>query len=172
MRENRKFISLLVFLLCFSCLKAETAGYAGQAQMLQPKDLFRNFPEIRWGMSFHEAKKVIEKTGRHPVGLRDTETELVWDGTFNEMNGRSTVLFKEGKGAYEIAVIVYAMEKRQAVFEQWTKKITDKHGVAKAVEDNSIATSRVWKLPNGFAIELRLLKDDNSPVVDLHWVKQ
>lgn len=35
--------------------------------MLEPSDLFRDFPKIKWGMSFQAAKKAIEKTGARPV---------------------------------------------------------------------------------------------------------
>lgn len=104
--------------------------------------------------------------------MRDAQTELAWDGTFNGLNGRGTVLFKEGAGVYEIAVVVHAMEKRKEVFAQWTRKIIAKHGAAKEEEDNSIHTSKLWRLKNGFVIELRLIKDVDSPVVDIHWVKE
>lgn len=180
-----KFIICLLFLVCLSipvqaaaalsCQSPVAGGAtktpAAEGRMIEPSDLFRDFPEIGWGMSFREVKQAIEKTGAHPVGFKNYETELAWDGTFNGMSGRGTVLFKEGGGVYEVAVIVYAMDKRKEVYEQLMKKIIERHGAANDGEDTSIATSKVWRLKNGFAIELRLLKDDNSPVIDVHWVK-
>lgn len=186
MRGWRMIIIFLVFLVCLSLPVQLTAALSSQApvaggptkppaaegRMIEPSDLFRDFPGIGWAMSFREIKQAIEKTGADPVGFKNYETELAWDGTFNGMSGRGTVLFREdGGGVYEIAVIVYAMGKRKEVFEQVLKKIVEKHGAANDGEDTSIATSKVWRLKNGFTIEVRLLKDVNSPVVDVHWVK-
>jgi hypothetical protein len=89
---------------------------------------------------------------------------------FNDLNGLGTALFKEGVGVYEIAVIVYAMDKQQVLFASWQKELTARHGAPKEDDDN-IATSDVWKFKDGFVIELRLIKDKNSPVVDIHWLK-
>lgn len=145
------------------------SSYPSQDQMLQPSDLFSDFPDIKWTMSLPEVKKAIEKKGGHP-GLDRSETELAWDGKFDGMNGRATILFKPDTGLYEIAVIVYAMEKK-AVFEHWQEKLAEKHGPATEQSDTSVDTSNVWKLKNGLIIELRQLKDIDSPVVDIHWVK-
>ena len=60
----------------------------------------------------------------------------------------------------------------RAVFETWLQKLTERHGAAKETSDNSIYISHVWRLKNGFVIELRSLKDTESPVVDIHWVKE
>jgi hypothetical protein len=185
MRFKRTFIIFLVFPVCLSltiqvpaALHGQVSGAGSSAKsraaedrMLQPSDIFQDFPEIGWEMSFQDVKKAVEKTGAHPVGFKNSETELAWDSTFNDMKGRGTVLFREGGGVYEIAVIVYAMEKRKEVFEQMMKKVIERHGAAHEEADTSIDTSKVWRLKNGFVIELRLLKDDNSPVVDIHWVK-
>jgi hypothetical protein len=186
MKVNGKFICSLVLLICFSsAVRVATAvgsrasvvvmlttSSVGEDRMLEPSDIFRDFPEIRLGMSFQDAKKAIEKTGAHPVGFRKAQTELAWDGTFGGMSGRGTVLFKEGSGAYEIAVIVHALDKRKEVFGRWLKIIVERHGAAKEEQDTSIDTSKVWRLKNGVALELRLIKDDDSPVVDIHWVKE
>jgi hypothetical protein len=183
---NLKSIFSLVFLTCLlSDAGAATAPASrapgvsvsngssdGGDQMIQPSDVFKDFPELRWGMSFEDAGKAIEKTGAHPVGRRGAKTELAWDGTFDGMSGRATVLFKEGSGAYEIAVIVHAFDKRKEVFERWVKLIVERHGAAKEAQDNSIDASRVWRLKDGVALELRLIKDDDSPVIDIHWVKE
>ena len=67
---------------------------------------------------------------------------------------------------------VYAYEKQKEVFEAWLKRLVEKHGAAKETSDNSISLSHVWRLKNGFVIELRSLKDSNSPIVDIHWVKE
>lgn len=139
--------------------------------MLEPSDLFTDFPEVRLGMSFPGAKKALEKSGAHPVAFRNVETELAWEGTFDDMNGRGTILFKADTEAYELGVVVYAMDKRGEVFEQWLKTISERHGAPTGEEDNSPASSKLWKLKNRVAIELRLLKDEDSPVVDIHWAK-
>lgn len=187
MRVDRRLISILAFLSCVSFAVHAPAALGGRAsgavaqtrtsaddedRMLQPSDVFQNFPELKWGMSFADAKKAIEKTGARPVrASKDDETQLVWVGTFNGMEGRARVYFGEGAGAVDVVVGVYAYDKRKDVFEAWLKKLTDRHGAATEESDNSITISKVWRLKNGFVIELRLLKDDNSPVVDIHWVK-
>jgi hypothetical protein len=123
-------------------------------------------------MGFQDVKRAIEKTGARPVrATKDDETQLVWTNTFNGMEGRARVFFKEGAGAIDVVVGVYAYDKQKEVFEAWLKKLVEKHGASKEISDNSISLSHVWRLKNGFVIELRSLKDTNSPVVDIHWVK-
>lgn len=186
MRGSLKFIGLVVFLICSSSSAAEGGAFGARAsgavtadappadagEAFGPSDLFDDFPQISWGMSFEEAKRALEKAGARPGGFGRSRRELAWDGTFAGLSGRATVLFKEGAGAYEVAVIVHAMEKRREVFEQWAKKITERLGAAKEGEDNSIDTSKLWRLKGGVVLELRLIKDDDSPVVDIHWVKE
>lgn len=182
---TRKFISLLI-LLCLSIASAwanafnsrefsayaSTGSLADDVQMIEPSDIFRNFPELTWGMSFKDAKKAIEKTGVTPVGFKGYETELAWDAEFNGMRGRGGIHFKEGAGLSDIVVGVYAFEKQKDVFEAWQKKIAERHGASKEVSDTEVSISHVWRLKNKFVIELRSLKDVNSPVVDVHWVKE
>lgn len=185
MRLNRKVITLILLLVC-SCparpaaapgVRASGAsGASGQAgdevKMLGPSDLFSDFPALEWGMSIEEARAAVEKAGAHPLVSRSDEGQLTWDGKFGGMDGRATVIFKKGTGIYEIAVIAYAYDKRQEVFERFLRKLVDRHGEAKETSDTSTDTSKVWRLKNGFAIELRLIKDDDSPVIDVHWVKE
>jgi hypothetical protein len=182
MRAGRKVFNFLALMICFS-INVQAAVLAGRAPslcvpgglpfdeepVLQPSELFRVFPKIEWGMSFEDARKAIEKSGAHPVrAFKDAETELVWIGKFNGMEGRGAVHFKEGAGLDEILVGVYAFDKQKELFAEWLKKLTAKHGPAKEELDNEILVSKVWRLKNGFVIELRLLKDVNSPVVDIH----
>lgn len=148
---------------------AKQAG--AEAKMIEPSDIFPNFPALEWGMSVQEVSDAVKKTGANPLVSRSDKNQLTWDGKFGDMDGRATVLFKDGSGIYEIAVIVHAFDKRREVFEQWSRKISDRHGDSKEVSDTSIDTSKVWRLKDGFAIELRLIKDDDSPVIDVHWVK-
>lgn len=172
----------LVFIISFACafqvanvLAVQSVGTLtfDEKPMLQPSDLFKDFPEIKWGMSFQDVRRAIEKTGARPVqASRDDERELVWLNTFNGMSGRARVYFREGAGAFDVVVGVYAYDKQKAVFEAWLKKLTEKHGAAKEISDNSIYLSHVWRLKNGFVIELRSLKDADSPVVDIHWVRE
>jgi hypothetical protein len=174
----------LVFIVCFACVfqaadasaiqSSQSSGrqVGGDEPMLQPSDLFKDFPEIKWGMGFQDVKRAIEKTGARPVrATKDDETQLVWTGTFNSLEGRARVYFEKEAGAIDVVVGVYAYDKQKEVFETWLKKLTEKHGAAKETSDNSISVSHVWRLKNGFVIELRSLKDVNSPVVDIHWVK-
>jgi hypothetical protein len=182
MRACQKLNRYVVFIVCLSFifqagkeLRAQSSGAPTgdpAATMLQPSDLFKDFPDIKWGMSFQEVKRAIEKTGARPVrASKDDERELVWLSTFNGFDGRARVYFKEGAGAIDVVVGVYAYDKQKEVFEAWLKKLNEKHGAAQETTDNSIYISHVWRLKNGFVIELRSLKDVNSPVVDIHWVK-
>jgi hypothetical protein len=182
MRRYQKFIRGLVFIVCFASafqmadalvVSASGASIADEEPMLQPADLFKDFPHIKWGMSFPDVKRAIENTGAHPVrASKDDERELVWLSTFNGMDGRARVYFKKGAGAIDVVVGVYAYDKQREVFETWLKKLKEKHGAATETTDNSIYLSHVWRLKNGFVIELRSLKDTDSPVVDIHWVKE
>ena len=185
MRVKQKISILIVILVCCSCNSNAMAVVAGQkvsaggeaktsgeeVRMIQPSEVFRDFPDIKWEMSFQDVKKAIEKAGANPVSLSGSKTEIAWDGTFNGIAGRGTVLFREDGSMFEIAVITYALEKRKDVYEAFLKKLEERHGATKETSDDSVATSNVWRLKNGFAIEVRVLKDENSPVVDIHWVK-
>lgn len=181
----QRFMRCLVFIVCFACtfqaaqavtvrgVQPSGALIVDEEPMLQPSDLFKDFPDIKWGMSFQDVKRAIEKTGARPVrASKDDETQLVWVNTFNGMEGRARVYFKEGAGAIDVVVGVYAYDKQKEVFEAWLKKLIEKHGAAKETLDSSISISHVWRLKNGFVIELRSLKDTDSPVVDIHWVKE
>lgn len=185
MPVTRKFNGLLILLCVFvagtgataftgheSGTDVSTAPRSGDEQMIQPSDIFEKFPELKWGMSFKDAKKAIEKTGVTPVGFKGQETELAWDAEFNGMRGRGGVHFGEGTGLSDIVVGVYAFEKQKEVFEAWQKKIAERHGASKEVSDTEVSISHVWRLKNKFVIELRSLKDEGSPVVDVHWVKE
>jgi hypothetical protein len=185
MRIGTKLIIFLILLAYYSFIAnganvtngdgtlklAQETHLFDDSQMLQPADLFQDFPEINWDMSWAETYMAIEKMGFNPIAFKKTQTELAWNGKFGGMDGRGTVLFKENGRMYEIAVIIYALDKRKEMFEQLKMKIEKKHGAAKEGQDTSIATSKVWKLKNGYIIELRLIKDDDSPVIDIHWVK-
>lgn len=185
MRFKRNFVIVIMLSVC-SCVTWPTSTLSDQAsdvsstvrtegdevEMLQPSDLFPDFPQLRWGMNLQEAKEAIEKAGAHPLVSKSDKNQLTWDGKFGGMDGRATLLFKKEYGIYEIAVLVYALDKRQEVFAQMSRKIGEKHGDAKEASDTSIDTSQLWRLKNGFVIELRLIKDVDSPVVDVHWVKE
>jgi hypothetical protein len=182
---TRKFIIFTILLCVFvagtwanasngaeSGASGSTTVASDDGQMIQPSDIFQNFPELKWGMSFKDAKKAIEKTGVSPVGFKGYETELAWDAEFNGMRGRGGIHFREGAGLSDIVVGVYAFEKQKDVFEAWLKKIVERHGASKEVSDTEVSISHVWRLKNKFVIELRSLKDTDSPVVDVHWVKE
>lgn len=178
MRNDRP--TAVGFLLCLLCL----AGAAGadaqtqpapapkpEAEMLRPTDFVREFPALAWGMSFQEARKAIEQTGARPVGLKGSERELAWDATFGGMRGRGAAFFREGAGLSQIAIGLYAFDKRAALFDAWLKKLTERHGEPAETHDDEFTLIKVWRLRNGFAIQLRTLKDEHSPVVEVAWVK-
>lgn len=171
-------IAAILFLIAATSIEQRAAEQnfcddliGNKTPMIEPADLFRDFPAVKFGMSFADAKKILNEKNLRPVGFRDSQAELAWDGKFNQMSGRGTVLFKEGGGIYEIAVGIYAMEKRRQVFESLKRKIIARHGATKEIVDETDGISYVWRLKNGFIIELRQLKDINNPVVDVHWVK-
>jgi hypothetical protein len=145
------------------------------AVKIWPKDFFPDFPKVTFGMSFADAKALLEKMGIQPGLLRGNENELAWDGKFAGLSGRATMFFKPATGAWEIAVIAYDLdkpqEKQKETYAKWLKKIEAKHGAATEKDDSSFAISNVWKFKDGIGIELRMPKDIESPVVDIHWVK-
>jgi hypothetical protein len=102
--------------------------------MIQPSDLFPDFPAIRFGMSYQDVKKAVESKGAHAGG---NQNELAWDGKFGDFNGRGTVHFKE-RLAVQISVVTYAMEKRTELFEQWSKKFTERHGAAEDTDTSDV----------------------------------
>ena len=162
----RRFLPLLLLMIGLSMFPVASRA----EESIQPSDFFNNFPALKFGMSFADAKKAVAATGAVPMGSEQKGTELTWDGKFSDMNGRATLLFKEGVGLWEIAVVVTAMDKRHEVFETWTKKITDKVGTPAHAESMDHIENK-WDLKDMVELELRLIKDDESPVVDIHWVK-
>jgi hypothetical protein len=179
MTINRSLAGFLLLLVCFSFdALAQTPGAGGpakptaaEAEMVRPSDFVRDFPDLKWGASVQETKQAIEKTGAKPVGLKNSERELAWDATLDGMRGRGAVFFREGAGLSQIAIGVYAFGKRAELFDAWLKKLTERHGAAQEERDDEFALIKVWRLKNGFALQLRTLKDAHSPVVELTWVK-
>lgn len=145
---------------------------SGEVKMLEPSDFFRDFPAVSWGMSFDDARRAIEQAGARPVRAHKADvSELVWTAKFEGMDGRARVHFGERGSLYDVAVGVYAFGRRGEVFDAWLRRLTERHGKPSEESDNEVSTSKVWRLRNGFVVELRSLKDPNSPVVDIHWVK-
>ena len=180
----RRTLAVPVMLLVCACaarpaaVVGQTTGAGGAArpagggvEMIRPAELFADFPGVRLGMSLREARAAVEKAGARTVVSKDG-TQMTWDGKFGGMDGRATVLFRKGSGVWEMAVLVYAFDRRQELFAQMSRRIGDRHGDAKEVSDTSADTSKVWRLKGGVVIELRLVKDDDSPVIDVHWVKE
>lgn len=165
----------LGFLLLLACFPfhaaAAPAQTPGAAEMVRPTDFVRDFPAVAWGMSFEQAKQAVEKTGARPAGPKDSENGLAWEATFEGMRGRGAVSLKEGAGVGRISVGVYAFGKRAEVYGAWLKKLTERHGAAAEERDDEFANMKVWRLKNGFAIQLRTLKNEHSPLVEIAWVK-
>lgn len=179
MRAECKLAVLLACLACYSSVAAaaQNSGPPSPAkttagEMVQPADFVKDFPALKWGMSFADAKKAVEQTGARAARFKNSEDELAWDATFNGLRGRGALFFREGSGLGQIAIGVYAFEQRAALFDAWLKKITDRHGEPTENHDDESALIKLWRLKNGFAIQLRTLKDANSPVVELTWVKE
>jgi hypothetical protein len=168
MIKNTFFVFAVLTALALSTLAQTKAPSTG---MLLPADFFPGFPKVEMGMKFAAVKAAIEKTRTTPGGFRKDKAELVWDGTFDGVLGRGTVLLKPRTGVWEIAVVLWAMDDRAAIYDRYLKKIKARHGKPSEIHDDEIAVSNVWRLKNGMAIELRSPKDINSPVVDIHWVK-
>lgn len=139
-------------------------------EMIQPTDLFADFPEIKWEMGFAEAKSAIDKKSKYPAA-RQAESALVWEGPFDGVDGRGTIVFDENKCISQIGAIIYAMDKRTSIFEQLQKKISEKHGAPTSSEETSVDISNLWRMKSGYVIELRSIKDEESLVIDIHWVK-
>lgn len=169
----RSFI-LSFLILCGFFILQTSSGLASEVnrfdekRSIQPSDFFPDFPDLKFGMSFVEAKKALEKAGIRAVA--PVKSQLVWDGTFNQMAGRGTLVFDDDQRLFQISAVISAMEKRKEVFEDWSKRIVEKHGKPTEL-DNEDVTSRLWKLNDGVMLELKLVKDDNSPVLDIRWVK-
>lgn len=183
MKVKRIFISFVVLMVCFAFSVEATmaqgeAGAVGamkasadEDKMVEPSDLMTGFLDVGWGMSYQDAKKVIEKSGNRPLGFKGIETELAWNGKFNDMEGRATLIFKEGAGISQMAVLVNALDKQKDVFEAWRKKLVEKHGAGEE-ENTGYAVEMLWRLKNGFVIQLRSMKESQSGVVVAHWVKE
>jgi hypothetical protein len=152
---------------CFLLLAITSQAHAND--VIQPADFFPDFPKLKFGMSVAETRKAVEATGARAAS--PVNTQVVWEAVFDKMTGRATAVFTEEKGLFQIAVVVYAMEKRNEVFEQWSRRIIEKHGKVTSESITEDVTSRLWDI-DGVLLELRLIKDVNSPVIDIRWVKE
>jgi hypothetical protein len=150
---------------------SSTVSAIPEERMIEPSDLFKDFPGIKLGMSFEDAKKAIERKDIQPTGFKNEKTELVWDDNYNGIMGSGQLRFKNDE-VHEITVVIYAMNKRNAIFKTFQQKITARHGVSKAVEDTPELTSNVWRLKDGVAIGLQVNKEANYPTIYIHWVKE
>ncbi len=138
-------------------------------ETIQPADFFPDFPKLKFGMKSAEAKKAVEATGVRAAS--PVSTQVVWNGVFDKIDGRATLIFNDDGALFQIAVVVYAMEKRAEVFEAWSRRIVEKHGKVTSESVTEDVTSRLWNI-DGVLLELRLIKDVNSPVIDIRWVKE
>lgn len=166
MRFYRDFIVFFVFPTFFFLVIPPVAA---QNRMTEPTDFFQNFPEIKWGMSAEKAKQAIEKTGKRAA--RPVETQLIWLGTFDGMDGRGIFVFSKDNTLEAVIVQLYYSGKGKQMYESWLKKLTDKHGATKEEVLSDDVTSRRWNFKNGFFAELRLVKGEgeNYYMADIHW---
>lgn len=158
------------FYIVILCVLFTLNTTAQNNRPLLPADFFPGFPKVAMGMQHGPAKAAIEKTRSGEYGFRASKTEMVWNGTFDGVSGRATLLLKPRTGVWEIAVVLFAMDDRAALYDRYLKKLIATHGKPSETHDDAIAISNVWRLDKGLAIELRSPKDVNSPVVDIHWV--
>ena len=148
-----------------------TVSAISEGRMIEPSDLFRDFPDIKLGMSFEDAKKAIERKDIQPTGFKNEKTELAWDDKFNGIMGSGQLRFKNHK-VHEITVVIYAMNKRNAIFKSFQQKITARHGISQEVEDTPELTSNLWRLKNGVGIGIQVNKEANYPTIYINWVKE
>jgi hypothetical protein len=173
-----------LFIVGIFCLAA-SLGFIGEAYGQGPKvllakgtqpigwkEFFPDFPAVRLGMSHAAARKAIVRSGVRPVAMPGSVSEIVWNTKFAGIEGRATMLFKPKAGAWEIAVIVYAMERQAELVKSWREKVEHRHGPPTEIHDDDLAVSYVWRFRNKMALEIRAPKDVNSPIVDIHWVQQ
>jgi hypothetical protein len=167
MKLNR---TIIVFLAaCFMHLSL--SPLAAQEKMVEPAEFFPGFPEIKWGSSIADAKKAIEKAGFQVT--RTLPTETVWQPTLEGELARGAAMILNDRGVDEIIVIVYHSEKGKEIHEKWLRKLIEKQGEPHESLAEEVASSKIWRFKNNFAVELRLVGGygDKMYLVDLHWVK-
>ena len=134
-------------------------------------DVFPDFPAVKLGTTYKAAKAVLVKRGLVDAAFNGPPDQLVWDGTFGGVKGRATMFFKPEIGAWEIAIVLFAMDQQSAVAKRIVKKVEVRHGPAGEVVDDEDATSNVWRFGKSLALEIRRPKDIDQPIVDIHWVE-
>jgi len=134
-------------------------------------DVFPDFPAVKLGTTYKAAKAVLVKRGLVDAAFKGTPDQLAWDGTFGGVKGRATMFFKPEIGAWEIAIVLFAMDQQSAVAKRLVKKVEVRHGPAGEVVDDEDATSNVWRFGKSLALEIRRPKDIDQPIVDIHWVE-
>ena len=164
--------SLLITTFVLTACSVAIAGVrvgspAIQDKVAYPSDLVSSFPDVKWGMSFQEAKAVVAKTGASPGGFNNNE--ISWDGTFNGTTGRATILLRDGKVS-QMAILFYAGSKRVEVYNDLLKQSTAKYGKISEEVKGSDSISDLWKPSNDITIELRNVTDPDSPVIVIQWV--
>lgn len=165
----KKLTLAAAFLLALAAAGLAQPALKAKGKPILWKEFFPDFPAVRMGMKFDAAKKAVERTGATTVSV--TREEMVWDATFAGTMGRATMFFKPRTGAWEVAVVVYAMEKKEEISAAWRKRIEARSGPPSEVHDDEYALSYVWRYKDGTALELRTPKGPDGTVVDIHWVR-
>jgi hypothetical protein len=159
---------LLILLIATVAVVPAIESSTGQNDnVAYPSDLIAKFPDVKWGMSYQNAKAAITKTGASPGGF--SNTELAWDGSFNGVQGRATVLLKDDK-VNQISVLLYAGAKRAEIYNDLLRQATAKYGKVSQEVKSSDSMSDLWKPSSDITFELRNVTDPDSPVVVIQWV--
>ncbi len=156
------FLSAVAIILFSQSLLSQPSKAGGRAP-ISVHDVFTDFPKVRMGMSFTAARAVLVKRGLQSVTFKGSTEELAWDSTFGGIQGRATMLFKPRTGAWEIAVVLFAIDDQMALTQRLIKQVEARHGPAGEVDDDEMAVSHVWRFGKDLALEIRRPKDVNQP---------
>lgn len=135
------------------------------------RNVFTDFPALKLGTTYKAAKALLVKRGLMNAAFKGSPNELAWDGKFGGIEGRATMMFKPETGAWEIAVVLFAMGKQADVAKRLIKLVEARHGTAGQILDDEYATSHVWNFNQKLSLEIRRPKDPDQPIVDIHWVQ-
>ena len=165
--QVQRFLLLSIFITIGSLF---TISPAQGKDSPHPLQFIKDFPIIKWGMTFDETKSAISKTGAYPVSI--IKTEIAWDGKFGDKFGRATVLLNEEGRVNQISLVLYGMDKLEELYKNWSDNFTKKYGKTNQKSENKYSVSLVWKLKDKISVELRKIKDPDSPVININWVKE
>ncbi|HZS49185.1 MAG TPA: hypothetical protein VFC63_29220 [Blastocatellia bacterium] len=168
-----RFAFFWIFVLAaLSLSSAETVKTSDSTQdkpTAGPSDVIKDFPALKWEMGFKDVVAVITKSGASPATFNNNE--IAWDGKFSGTAGRATVRTNES-GISQMGVLLYCAEKQDKVFADLQRALSEKYGDIASESDTSLDLSKLWKPGKQIVVELRKVKDPDSPVITLQWVHE